>query len=462
MDFLAEGFRRALALLFSGDAEVYGIALLTLKIGIISTVLACGLGIPLGFVLATRPFWGRRAALTVVNTALAFPTVVLGLLLYGLLSRRGPLGAVGWLYTWQAIALGDVLLALPIAAALAAAAVQGVDPRIRRTAETLGAGRWRTAWSVAREARFALAAVITVVGPNGSGKSTLLRLLALLERPTQGRVLLDGAVVTSRGAARRRVTLVEQRPILFRATVRENLEFGLQVRGIRRTEVNRRIQDVAARFGITPLLGRRRHELSDGEVQRVAVARALAVEPDVLLLDEPASSADRAAALTLYRALAEERGRRPMAVCLASHQLEDAYRWADDVRALAEGRLSPVTPENLFRVDLPVSASGGDLKHVCVGTIEIAATTDKTGPAILAVPPTDIFVSREPLASSARNVFTGRVTRLTHQRPGTIQVTADVGVELVAIVTEEAARDLGLTPGGPVVFSFKASAVRVF
>ena len=156
------------------------------------------------------------------------------------------------------------------------------------------------------------------------------------------------------------------------------------------------------------------------------------------------------------------RSRRPLAVCLASHQLEDAYRWADDVRALAEGKLSPVTPENLFRVDLPVSASGGDLKHVCVGTIEIAATTDKTGPAILAVPPTDIFVSREPLASSARNVFTGRVTRLTHQRPGTVQVTADVGVELVAVVTEEAARDLGLTPGGPVVFSFKASAVRVF
>jgi len=112
-------------------------------------------------VLATRPFWGRRAALTVVNTALAFPTVVVGLLLYGLLSRRGPLGGVAWLYTWQAIVVGDVVLAFPIAAALAAAAVQGVDPRIRRTAETLGAGRWRTAWTVAREARFALAAVIT-------------------------------------------------------------------------------------------------------------------------------------------------------------------------------------------------------------------------------------------------------------------------------------------------------------
>src|SRR2546430_7375335 len=81
--------------------------------------------------------------------------------LFRSLSRRGPLGGLEWLYTWQAIVVGDVVLALPIAAALAAAAVQGVDPRIRRTAETLGAGRWRTAWTVAREARFALAAVIT-------------------------------------------------------------------------------------------------------------------------------------------------------------------------------------------------------------------------------------------------------------------------------------------------------------
>ena len=161
MDFLAEGLRRALALLFSGDAEVYGIALLTLKVAIVATLVACGLGLPLGYFLATRRFWGRRAALTAVNTALAFPTVVVGLLLYSLLSRRGPLGGLGWLYTWQAIVVGDVLLALPIAAALSAAAVQGVDPRVRRTAETLGAGRWRTAWTVAREARFALAAVIT-------------------------------------------------------------------------------------------------------------------------------------------------------------------------------------------------------------------------------------------------------------------------------------------------------------
>src|SRR2546429_4517734 len=156
-------------------------------------------------------------------------------------------------------------------------------------------------------------------------------MLALLERATEGEVRLEGVAVAG-AAARLLSTLVEQRPVLLRGSVRENLEFGLQVRGIGRTEVNRRVESVAARWGITPLLPRRRHELSDGELQRVAVARALAVEPDVLLLDEPASSADRAAAQTLYRALAEERARGPPALCLASHHPEDADRRPDYVR----------------------------------------------------------------------------------------------------------------------------------
>ena len=323
-------------------------------------------------------------------------------------------------------------------------------------------------------ARFAVGpgALIAIVGPNGSGKSTLLRLLALLERPTEGAVLLDGAIalgaVESGGGTgrappelRRRVTLVEQRPVLFRGTVRENLEYGLRARGMAAAAAGRVIADVAARLGVTPLLARRRHQLSDGEVQRVAVARALAVAPDVLLLDEPASSADRAATQTLYHALAEERARRPLAICLASHQLEDAYRWTDDVRALADGRLSPVTPENLFRVELPTS-DGEALKHVSIGPVAIAVVTAKSGPAILAIPPTDILVSREPIAASARNMFCGRVTRLARLRAGAVHVTADVGVELVAVVTDEAARELELTPGGPVAFTFKASAVRVF
>src|SRR5213596_2094318 len=104
-------------------------------------------------------------------------------------------------------------------------------------------------------------ALIAIVGPNGSGKSTLLRLLALLERPSEGEVLLDGTAVARGGPGgpamlRRRVTLVEQRPVLLRGTVRDNLEFGLRVRGTRRTEVNRLIENVAARLGIARLLGR--------------------------------------------------------------------------------------------------------------------------------------------------------------------------------------------------------------
>src|SRR5437762_3500673 len=316
--------------------------------------------------------------------------------------------------------------------------------------------------------RFAVApgAMIAIVGHNGSGKSTLLRLLALLERPAAGEVRWDGAVVSSprvrpRAAARRRITLVEQRPVLFRGTVRANLGFGLKVRGQRGGEAEKTVTAVAERLGITGLLERRRHELSDGEVQRVAVARALAVAPDVLLLDEPVSSADRAAAQALYGALAEERRARGLAICLASHQLEDAYRWADDIRALAEGRLSPVTPENLFRVDLP---AGSELKHVRVGGIQIAVVTDRIGPAVLAVPPTDIFVSKQPIASSARNVFSGRVVGMAIEHRGAgVHVRAELGgVELIAMVTSEAARDLALGPGSAVVFSFKASAVRVF
>ena len=305
-------------------------------------------------------------------------------------------------------------------------------------------------------------ALISVVGHNGAGKSTLLRLLALLEPPTEGQVLLEGKVVPKRPAAalRRRVTLVEQRPILFRGTVHDNLCFGLEARGMG-SAAKGIVADVAEQLGLTTLLGRRRHELSDGEVQRVAVARALAVRPDVLLLDEPASSADRAAAGALYRALVRERAERPIAVCVASHQLEDAYRWADDIRALAEGRLSPVTPENLFRVEL---APGEGVKQARVGDIDIAVMTDRSGPVVVAVPPTDIFVSREPLASSARNVFKGRVTAMAIERRGAgVHVRADVGgVELVAAITAEAARDLALTPGSPVVFSFKATAVQVF
>jgi tungstate transport system permease protein len=143
-------------------AEVVAIAALSLKVALTATAVSCALGIPIGLWLGGTKFAGRRGLLLVLNTALAFPTVVVGLMVYLMLSRHGPLGALGLLFTWQAIVIAEVILALPIAAALTAAAVQAIDPRVRRTALTLGAGPLRTAWTVAREARFALAAAVVV------------------------------------------------------------------------------------------------------------------------------------------------------------------------------------------------------------------------------------------------------------------------------------------------------------
>ncbi len=165
MDFLVEGLRRGFQLILSGDTDVFGVTLLSLRVAVLSTIVACLVGIPAGFVVGTTRFWGRRAAITALNTMLAFPTVVVGLLIWGLLTRSGPLGGLGLLYTWWAIVLAEVVLAAPIAAALTAAAVQGIDPRVRRTAMTLGGGRWKTHWAVGREARFALfTAVIVAFG----------------------------------------------------------------------------------------------------------------------------------------------------------------------------------------------------------------------------------------------------------------------------------------------------------
>jgi tungstate transport system permease protein len=144
------------------NADVVQIAALSLRVALLATLAACALGIPAGIWLGSTAFAGRRSLLALLNTALALPTVVVGLALYLLLSRHGPLGSVGLLFTWRAVVIAEIVLALPIAASLSAAAVQSVDPRVRRTALTLGAGPLRTGWAVAREARLALLAAVAV------------------------------------------------------------------------------------------------------------------------------------------------------------------------------------------------------------------------------------------------------------------------------------------------------------
>lgn len=302
---------------------------------------------------------------------------------------------------------------------------------------------------------------LALVGPNGSGKSTLLRLLAFLEAPAAGEMALAGRPVRTgreRRAARRRVTLVEQRPYLFRGTVLANVAYPLRLRGAPATAAESAARGALERLQLGVLAGRAARALSDGEVQRVAVARALAIAPDVLLLDEAVSAADRAAQHALFAAVAEEQGRRPLAVCFASHLLEEAYRWSNDLLALHQGVSVPVTPENLFRVELP---GGGGMQRVAVGGITLDVVSDRGGPATLAIPPQEIVLSREPLHSSARNCLPGRVVRIAEQG-ASVRVTLDAGVELVALVTRRSVEEMGIALGAPLYASFKSVAIRVF
>ena len=165
MSPISEGIREAARLLLSLDPEVLAISWVSLKVSLASTAAATLLGIPLGFTLATEEFPGRGALITLVNTLLALPTVVVGLFCFALLSRQGPLGVLGLLFTPVAMAAGQTVLATPIVTAFTLAALQAVDPRVAETARTLGATRRQLRRTILLEARFAvLAAVVAAFG----------------------------------------------------------------------------------------------------------------------------------------------------------------------------------------------------------------------------------------------------------------------------------------------------------
>ena len=160
MDFLTESLRAALSLILALDPEVVGAVWTSLYTSMAGILLAAVVGIPLGTLIGVGRFTGRRAVLTLLNTLMALPTVVVGLVIYGFLSRQGPLGAWGLLFTPLAMIVGQTVLAAPIVANYTVAAVTGADPRIINTALTLGAGRLRAAWQLLLEVRFGVIAAV--------------------------------------------------------------------------------------------------------------------------------------------------------------------------------------------------------------------------------------------------------------------------------------------------------------
>jgi tungstate transport system permease protein len=155
----------ALRMLVSGDRDLWRIIWISLKTSMLALVLAAPLAVGLGYAIASSRFRGRRAVIWLVQATLSLPTVLVGLLLYMLLSRHGPWGGMHLLFTQPGVMLGQFVIALPVLVAFTLAAVQAADPRYAETAVALGASRWRTMTSVLHEVRFGvMAAVISGFG----------------------------------------------------------------------------------------------------------------------------------------------------------------------------------------------------------------------------------------------------------------------------------------------------------
>jgi tungstate transport system permease protein len=165
LGLLIDSVLSALRLVVSLDPEMVAVVGVSLRVSLTSTLIAGLLGIPLGFAVAHGSFRGRRMLITVLNTLLALPTVVIGLFVYVFISRRGIFGPLDMLYSQKAIVVGQVILIVPVVAVFTFAAVGRIDERYRKTALTLGANRLQASWVVFREARFGIgAAVIAAFG----------------------------------------------------------------------------------------------------------------------------------------------------------------------------------------------------------------------------------------------------------------------------------------------------------
>ena len=163
---LLDATRQAFARLFAGDAELWTIVWISLKVSLTALAVATPFAVALGFWVASNRFRGRRAVIIVLQGLLSFPTVVVGLVLYLLLSRSGPLGSWHLLFTQDAMIIGQAVIAFPVLAAFTLAAVHGADPRLRETAVSLGAGPLRSALTSLFEVRFAVIAAVL----NGFGR----------------------------------------------------------------------------------------------------------------------------------------------------------------------------------------------------------------------------------------------------------------------------------------------------
>ena len=333
---------------------------------------------------------------------------------------------------------------------------------------------------------------LAVIGPNGAGKSTLLLNLAHLLKTSHGQILFRGQPIEAMNdlSYRRKIALVLQEPLLLDGTVFNNIAAPLRYRRMPRSEVTERVNTWLERLGIEQLRHRSAKQLSGGEAQRTSLARALAIQPDLLLLDEPFSALDAPTRQHLLHDLRTLLIDTRVATVFITHDQDEALSIGDRVAVILGGSLRQVgTPSQVFSTPndeeiasfvgvetvLPGKVSNADLDQVTilVNGLQIHAVGKvKPGQQVMVcLRPEDITLWRngELPSSSARNRLQGKIM---HLAPLGSLVRVEVVCDeifpaatspttMVALVTRHSAEEMALAPGVEVTVTFKASAVHL-
>lgn len=317
-----------------------------------------------------------------------------------------------------------------------------------------------------------------ILGPSGSGKTMLLELIAGIRYPDSGKIYLGDKDITDEALEKRGIGFVYQNYMLFpHKTVFENIEFGLKLRKIPKKEIQIQVNEIMEVLNIAHLKDRLPRTLSGGEQQRTALARALIVQPQVLLMDEPLSALDRKTRDDLMRQLKDIHRNFDITIIHVTHNFDEPLQLAERVAIMKHGTISQVgTVEEVFRkpingfvadfvgVENIIKGNAtidGDVTEINTGNTVIVTTEQKTGSVHITIRPEDITLSSQEVITSARNNFKGNVKEIVDE--GTlIRLVIDIGDPLVVFLTRQSFLDMDINIGKPVWVHFKATAVHVF
>lgn len=298
-----------------------------------------------------------------------------------------------------------------------------------------------------------------LLGPNGSGKTTLLNILAFLEAPSEGHLWFQNQPVhfneTSLQKLRRKVVMVHQNPILFSTSVYKNIEFGLKIRKIEKKQRERIIDDALDMVGLRPFAREAAHKLSGGETQRIVLARALALSPEVILCDEPTASVDLENQVRIGLLLQRINREKGITLVFTSHDKRQAASLPHHRIYLEQGRTSRLSYENLFPIHLID-------ENIPVMQAIRYMEKDNTGVFVhhkrFRMDPTMILLNAEPGEERESASTRGTISRIS-QDGEMVRITLQCGVRLTAILSRQQYREKQAMVGDDVSITIPRKAI---